>query len=187
MINLNKRPDRLARITEHLATLGVPMERIEAYDGTTLDFIDSNWRKRGRSTESRWRGEFGCYMSHMTALSEAMHQKIFPCMILEDDCVLSEVPTPQPGMTYLGGFESSKGLFGFHAVMYNTWDDAANFSYYADDQQKAIDAIGNDYRMKHPDRVSKYSKGFIAKQLAGHSDIEGYAVKRTAAGTISKV
>ena len=186
VINLDKRPDRLARISAHLAELGIPMERIEAYDGKLLDFIDSNWRKKGRSIESRWRGEFGCYMSHMTALSEAMHQDIFPCMILEDDCVLSEVPQPEPGMVYLGGYESSKGLYGFHAVMYNTWEDAANFSYYADDEQKAVDAIGNDYRKKHPDRVSKYSKGFIATQLTDFSDIEGCVVSRTQAGTVSK-
>ena len=184
VINLDKRPDRLARISAHLEELGIPMERIAAYDGTTLDFIVSNWRKRGRSTESKWRGEFGCYMSHMLALSEAMHQKIFPCMILEDDCILSEVPQPEPGMVYLGGFESSKGLFGLHAVMYNTWDDAADFSYHADDQQKAIDAIANDYRMKHPDRVRKYSKGFIATQAKDFSDIEGAIVSRTPGGSV---
>ena len=53
-----------------------------------------------------------------------------------------------------------------------------------DDQQKAIDAIANDYRMKHPDRVRKYSKGFIATQAKDFSDIEGAIVSRTPGGSV---
>jgi len=184
VINLDKRPDRLARISAHLAELGIPMERIEAIDGSTLDM--SEWRKQGASKEARWRAEYGCFKSHLRAMARALNRRIFPCMILEDDCVLSEVPEPETGMVYLGGYESSKGLFGFHAVMYNTREQLLDFAMYARDRTSAIDAIGNRYRIDNPHRVSKYGKGFIATQLTGYSDIEGCVVSRSPAGTVSK-
>jgi hypothetical protein len=188
VINLDKRPDRLARISAHLAELGIPMERIKACLGAEHTEIERCWRKQGRSKEARWRAEFGCYTSHINgALSKAIYRNEFPCIILEDDCVLSEVPEPEPGMVYLGGYESSKGLFGFHAIMYNTIEDALKFFEYAIHARKsAIDAVGNRYRIAYPDRVSKYSKGFIATQLKDFSDIEGCVVSRSPAGTVSK-
>ena len=184
VINLNYRSDRLDHITKHLAELGVPWERIEAIEGKDIPMTE--WRKQGNSKEPRWRAEHACYKSHMKAISRALNQNVFPCMILEDDCVLSEVPEPEPGMVYLGGFESSKGLFGFHAVMYNTRQDLLDFGMYARDKKAAIDAIGNNYRIICPHRVSKYGKGFIATQMVNYSDIEMCVVSRSAAGTVSK-
>lgn len=184
VINLDKRTDRLARISAHLAELGISMERVPAFDGNTLDMV--GYRKQGRSKESRWRAEYGCYESHLKAMGAALDNRIFPCLILEDDCVLSEMPTPEPGMVYLGGYESSKGLFGFHAMMYSTREQLMDFAMYAVRIKSAIDAVGNRYRIAHPDRVSKYSKGFIATQLTDYSDIEGCVVSRSAAGTVSK-
>ena len=169
-INLKRRPDRRTYQEKQAATLGLDLVRINAIDGK--EWNGTGWKAQGRCVESRWRGAAGCYFSHRTALVAAIHLNVFPCMILEDDCVLSEVPVPEPGMVYLGGYESAKGIYGFHAVMYHTRQDAIDFQLYAKAHKNTIDSVANMYRKANPDKVKKYSKGFIATQLTGYSDIE---------------
>jgi len=168
-INLNRRPDRRTFQEKQAKELGLDLIRINAFDGKTWD--GTGWKKPSKN-EARWRGAAGCYFSHCSALFAAIHYNVFPCMILEDDCILSEVPVAEPGMVYLGGYESAKGIYGFHAIMYNTRQDAIDFQLYAKAHKNTIDSVANMYRKTNPDKVKKYSKNFIATQLTGYSDIE---------------
>jgi hypothetical protein len=177
VINLDRRPDRLDQVSGHLAELGLPMVRVPAVDGRLWDGV--GWRKHAREEEHRWRGGAGCYFSHIRALQSAIAQNVFPCMILEDDAVLSEVPVPEPGMIYLGGFEieyreprKPGGIFGLHAVMYHTAQDASGFLAFLTGHKNTADSVANQYRKKNIDKVRKYSKGWIAHQRTNYSDIE---------------
>ena len=181
-INLKRRPDRRTFQEQQAKELGLDLVRINAVDGKEWD--GTGWKVQGRCVESRWRGMGGCYFSHRMALFAAIHLNVFPCMILEDDCVLSEVPSPEPGMVYLGGYESAKGIYGTHAVMYHTRQDAIGFHAFLKAHKNTVDSTANMYRKANPDKVKKYSKGFIAKQLRDHSDIEGCVVERTADGKL---
>jgi hypothetical protein len=184
VINLARRPDRLAYQKKQAEDLGLDLVRIEAVDGKNWD--GWGFKKQGRSLEAKWRGAAGCYFSHREALAYAIYLGVFPCMILEDDCVLSEVPMAEPGMVYLGGFESAKGIYGLHAVMYNTKEDADGFLDFLMTHKNTADSVANIYRKANLDKVKKYSKGFIARQLRDHSDIEGCVMERSADGKIKR-
>jgi GTP-binding protein EngB required for normal cell division len=181
-INLERRPDRRANMVKQLENLGMEGIYIEAVDGQTWG--GGGFKAQGRSSEHRWRGMAGCYFSHRKALLAAISCNVFPCVILEDDCKLQEVPTPEPGMVYLGGFESKAGIYGLHAVMYNTKQDAEDFYNFLKRHKNNGDSVANKYRKLNPDKVKKYSKGFIATQLKDYSDIECATVERTADGKV---
>lgn len=185
VINLLRRPDRLAEMTAHLSERGMPMHRIEAVDGQLWD--GKGWKRQGKIREQHWRGSAGCYFSHILALETAIKEDIFPCVILEDDADLSETPVAEKGMIYLGGFESAVGIYGLHAVMYSDRSYAEDFLKYAKAHSNTIDSIANLYRKKHTDDVKKYSKGFIATQRRSFSDIEHATIIRTHDGKIKKV
>jgi len=160
------------------------MVRVRATDGKLWN--GAGWKKQGRTKEGKWRGAAGCYFSHCRALFSAIALDVFPCIILEDDCVLDEAPKPEPGMVYLGGFESEKGIYGMHAVMYNTKADAEGFLRFLKAHKNTVDAVANMYRRANLDKVKKYSKGFICSQIEDRSDIEGKIVERSAAGKFMK-
>jgi hypothetical protein len=181
VINLDRRPDRWEQISAHLTELQLSFERIPAVDGRTWDGND--WKKKGRSREEYWRGAAGCYFSHIHALQTAIARNIFPCIILEDDTIFTELPEFQRGMTYLGGYESSSGIHGFHAMMYSSRTMAIIFLDYARAHKNTIDSIGNMFRKIYDD-VKIYHKGFIAIQRPSYSDIEGGTVERTHDGKI---
>lgn len=189
VINLSRRPDRWDRIVPHLQSFDMDVHRIPAVDGRTLnsDDIAYGWKKQGRSSQAKWLASAACYFSHIKALEAAIDNGIFPCLILEDDAVLNEKPEPEPGMVYLGGFESPKGIYGLHAVMYETVQDAADFLLYLITHKNTADSIANQYRKENPDLVRKYSKGFIATQAVSFSDIEGAIISRSAAGSVRRL
>jgi len=175
-----------------LENLGMEAVRINAVDGRTWD--GKGYKAQGTMLEHRWRGSAGCYLSHRKALLAAISCNVFPCVILEDDCVFKEAPVAEPGMVYLGGFESEKagprkpgGIYGFHAIMYNTKEDAEAFYSYLKTHRNTVDSVANKYRKTNPDKVKKYSKGFIATQIEDYSDIECADVERTAGGMIVKM
>ena len=182
VINLDHRHDRLETQIHQAESLGLDLVRVNAVYGKTWD--GKGWKKQGRSVESRWRGLAGCYFSHTLALEQAISNDVFPCMILEDDCVLSEAPVAEPGMVYLGGFESAKGIYGTHAIMYNTKADAEGFYNYVKSHKNTADSVANMYRKANPAMIKKYSKGFIATQKQNYSDIETCVVGRTADGKL---
>jgi hypothetical protein len=173
VINLDRRPDRLAQITAHLATLGLPMTRIPAIDGQLWDGV--GWKKQGVAKEHYWRGSAGCYFSHILALETAIAANVFPCVILEDDAVLNEAPVAERGMVYLGGWWVTKGkktgLYGAHAIMYDTRLDAEMFLATLKTHKNTTDSVANNWRVLG--HATVYSKGFIAKQRTDHSDILG--------------
>jgi glycosyl transferase family 25 len=89
LINLGRRPDRLAAMTEQLGALEVPFTRIEAVDaqacrGAALDedFV------RGPLGELS-RGDKACTLSHMKALEIFLETGKSHGLILEDDVALS--------------------------------------------------------------------------------------------------
>ena len=79
VINLAKRPDRLALITENLHKAGLSFETQVAVDGQTVE------------TESKFlsRGEVGCFRSHVKAMRRQVETGAPFSLILEDDAVLS--------------------------------------------------------------------------------------------------
>jgi hypothetical protein len=180
VINLDKRGDRLDRITAHLENLRIPMERIPAVDGQLWD--GEGWKRQGKKGDRQWRGGAGCYFSHILALETALQRNVFPCIILEDDAVLIQVPEPEAGMVYLGGWESDAGIYGLHAVMYSSVSDALGFHNYLRGHKNTSDSIANRWRKLGNAKI--YSKGFIAYQIEDYSDIEGGIVRRTPGGRI---
>jgi hypothetical protein len=158
------------------------MHRIEAIDGQLWDGI--GFKQQGRSREHYWRGAAGCYFSHIKALQTAVEQNIFPCMILEDDAVLTAIPTETTGMVYLGGFVKGDDIHGTHAILYHTQQDAQKFLAYATIRKNTIDSIANNYRKANRDRVTTCASFPLATQAVDYSDIEGSVVSRSATGTI---
>jgi len=180
VINLDRRQDRQVRMITRLGRLGIQMERIAAVDGKLWD--GNGWKTQGRCKEDYWRGAAGCYFSHIKALERAIERDVFPCLILEDDCWFHEKPAIEPGMVYLGGFESEAGIYGMHAMSYSDADCAKKFLTFLKAHKNTNDSIANKWRKMG--NATKYSKGFIAVQTNDYSDIQQREVKRTASGAI---
>ena len=89
VINLDRRPDRLATISGDLDRLGLPFERVAAIDARTLppgDRADRNPLFRA--------GSKACMLSHGEALRRFLATGCGAAMILEDDAELaSDLPT----------------------------------------------------------------------------------------------
>jgi GR25 family glycosyltransferase involved in LPS biosynthesis len=79
VINLAKRPDRLALITDNLHKAGLSFETQVAVDGQTVE-TESNFLSRG---------EVGCFKSHVKAMRRQVETGAPFSLILEDDAVLS--------------------------------------------------------------------------------------------------
>lgn len=88
VINLNRRPDRLADMTAHLNELGLSFERIAATDADTLP--DDGAVNRPPFLDI---GARACLMSHRRALLAFLESGREVALILEDDVRLaSDVP-----------------------------------------------------------------------------------------------
>lgn len=74
LINLDRRPDRLAECDTWLRSQGIFYERISAYDGQTLPGDDP-----------RRRAELGCKLSHEKAIKYILQRGYSKTLILEDD------------------------------------------------------------------------------------------------------
>lgn len=81
LINLERRPDRLAFMTAQLSELGLPFQRIEAIDGLSSDF--------GPATHALTGIERACALSHRKAWQYFLESGHSHCLILEDDVFLS--------------------------------------------------------------------------------------------------
>jgi SAM-dependent methyltransferase len=83
IVNLDRRPDRLAHATSQLARINVTNpHRFQAFDGSRL---------RLQSCRPDWvtKGAVGCYLSHLALLKQAQARRQ-PCVIVEDDLLLSD-------------------------------------------------------------------------------------------------
>ncbi|MDI4658614.1 glycosyltransferase family 25 protein [Xanthobacter autotrophicus] len=81
LINLARRPDRLAFMRSQLDALGLAFERIEAVDGQALD-----WRA---GTGCITAGERACALSHRTAWQRFLASDEQLCLVLEDDALIA--------------------------------------------------------------------------------------------------
>jgi glycosyl transferase family 25 len=94
VINLDRAPERLARIDAQLQALGLPYTRVPAVDARALKpeqsaALDETAyrRKHGMAPVL---GELGCYLSHVEAMRLFLATDAAFAMILEDDVLLHD-------------------------------------------------------------------------------------------------
>ena len=80
LLNLDRRPDRLEQATSQLATAGIPFLRWPAVDGGRLPLPPN---------ETKGSGAFGCRLSHIEIMRNAIEQGHECVGVLEDDVVLT--------------------------------------------------------------------------------------------------
>lgn len=89
LINLDGSDARLQRSAEQLAAIGVPFERVPAFDGRKLDpatFPDCDYDRALRFMGRPIRGgEIGCYLSHVAAARRFLETGAPIGLVLEDD------------------------------------------------------------------------------------------------------
>jgi glycosyl transferase, family 25 len=98
VINLDRAPERLARISEQLQRLRLPFTRLAAVDARAMTAeqqaaLDTTTycQKHGMTPLL---GELGCYLSHVAALRLFLQSTASFALILEDDVVLHKSLTP---------------------------------------------------------------------------------------------
>ena len=93
VINLDRAPHRLARITQQLQGLGLPFERLPAVDARSLSTVQI--AALDRDAYRRWHGmeplngELGCYLSHVLAMQRLLASTAEFGLLLEDDVLLT--------------------------------------------------------------------------------------------------
>jgi len=81
-INLDRRPDRRARMEGLFARLGLgPVARFAAFDGKALP-LPSGWAYPP--------GAYGCLQSHLAVVRQARSARLPSLLIFEDDCVFAD-------------------------------------------------------------------------------------------------
>jgi glycosyl transferase, family 25 len=92
VINLDRAPQRLARITEQLQRLRLPFTRLAAVDARAITAeqqaaldVGTYQKKHGMTPLL---GELGCYLSHVAAMRLFLQSTAAFALILEDDVVL---------------------------------------------------------------------------------------------------
>jgi GR25 family glycosyltransferase involved in LPS biosynthesis len=81
LINLDRRPDRLKEATEQLTRAGIEFERFAAIDGHALPLPKN---------ETKGAGAFGCRLSHVRVLEQAISRGLKCVGVFEDDAVLAD-------------------------------------------------------------------------------------------------
>lgn len=89
VINLDRAPERLARIGQQMQRLGLPWTRLAAVDARALSAeqraaLDEPafWRRHGMSPLP---GELGCYLSHVQVMHRFLAGNAEFALVLEDD------------------------------------------------------------------------------------------------------
>jgi glycosyl transferase family 25 len=93
VINLDKSPQRMARIAKRLNELDIPFERVAAVYGSNLSEYDLNSAYSSRLNARTYRrpltmGEIGCYMSHLKAWKIIVDRSIPCALVIEDDILI---------------------------------------------------------------------------------------------------
>ena len=93
LINLDRSPDRLAMQNEQFAALSLTFTRVEAVDGSALDFPHPAMDEKGfhnRHGKTINPNELGCTLSHLRAIETFANSDQDFAVILEDDADLSD-------------------------------------------------------------------------------------------------
>jgi glycosyl transferase family 25 len=91
LINLERRPDRLAAMTERAGRLGLTLERVPALDAASVEPAElDQWFADGGPLGEIPRGDKACLLSHRLAWERFLASGDSHAAFLEDDVVLSE-------------------------------------------------------------------------------------------------
>ena len=94
VINLDRAPDRLARIRDQLERLGLPWTRLPAVDARALTpeqraaLDEPAYRRKHGKTPAL--GELGCYLSHVEVMRRFLASDAAFALVLEDDVLLQD-------------------------------------------------------------------------------------------------
>lgn len=94
VINLDRAPERLARIRQRLGELGLPFTRLPAVDARVLTpqqaalLDEAAYRRRHGMTPVA--GELGCYLSHVEVMRAFLAGPARFALVLEDDVQLHD-------------------------------------------------------------------------------------------------
>jgi glycosyl transferase, family 25 len=94
VINLDRAPERLARITEQLQRLQLPFTRLPAVDARSMTapqqaLLDAPNYCRQHGMTPLW-GELGCYLSHVALMRQFLRSTAQFALVLEDDVLLHD-------------------------------------------------------------------------------------------------
>lgn len=182
VINLKRRPDRLAHITAECKKHGIEFTRIEAVDGKE---VFPGVRKKNMQ------GHLGCYKSHLNALKEIQKSGTHG-LVLEDDCefvdnmqilfdkCVAELPDDWD-LFFLGGslvldnaitahsenLRRAKSVLCTHAYFVNI-KAVPGLIEHLEKRAYKIDVLYAEYQAAHNCYIAY---PYIATQIEGHSDI----------------
>lgn len=94
VINLDRAPERLARIGSQMERLGLPFTRLPAVDARALTdeqraaLDEAAYRRKHGMTPVL--GELGCYLSHVRAMELFLASEAEFALVLEDDVLLED-------------------------------------------------------------------------------------------------
>jgi glycosyl transferase family 25 len=86
LLNLDRSPDRLQRMQDQAARIGIQLQRVPAVDGLVLpdgmrrEFLQGDVPRGGMLP-----GEVGCYASHLLAYERVISEAMPYAIVLEDD------------------------------------------------------------------------------------------------------
>lgn len=94
VINLDRAPERMARIRAQLERLGLPFERLAAVDARAFTpaqqaALDGAAYRRRHGKEPV-PGELGCYLSHVEVMRRFLAGSADFALVLEDDVILKD-------------------------------------------------------------------------------------------------
>ena len=91
IINLDRSPERLTKISQRLAILGVNFSRVQAIDGLELPIDDlARYQAKDIAWSPLKAGEIGCFLSHRKCWEMIERSPYnFGC-VMEDDAVISD-------------------------------------------------------------------------------------------------
>jgi glycosyl transferase, family 25 len=120
VINLDRAPERLARISARLAELQLPYTRLAAIDARALRPDQAALlnepeyaRKHGKTPLL---GELGCYLSHVDVMREFVASTARFALVLEDDVkLLPTLPAVLQGLMAIPGRWDVVKLSGVHS------------------------------------------------------------------------
>lgn len=90
LINLDRAPERLARMTRLLAGIGVDFERVAAIDGMTFTSEElAKYRQQGITGFDLAAGDIACGATHLAILEKIANGSDEYAAVMEDDLILS--------------------------------------------------------------------------------------------------